>query len=172
MDFVIDNYKNHKFHLTLLSEIENTPYLTGEIEKNDNIVIFNPDFVVSSFQIILSINKALYNLNVLKKSKSEKLKREILYHSSEKGKVDLCIKLHKINNESPNCYFLFIDMSKEDIGNIKTKLKGNEVRTENYSKFVNYEKIIKEFELSEEEMNNDSGIMGAVYNRIAIKDLK
>jgi hypothetical protein len=31
---------------------------------------------------------------------------------------------------------------------------------------------MKEFDIKKEELDNESGIMGAVYNRISTKDLK
>jgi hypothetical protein len=121
---------------------------------------------------MLSINRALYNFKILKKHKSEKLKKEIIYYSSEKGKVDFCMKLHKIHLDQPNAYLLFINVNTDEICKIKSEIKGKEITPDNYSKFVNYEKIIKEFEISNDEIDNDLGIIGAVYNRIAIKDLK
>jgi len=48
---------------------------------------------------------------------------------------------------------------------------GNLNIPENFSKFVNLEKIKKNFEIKNEEIENDGGMMGAVYNRIALKDL-
>lgn len=121
---------------------------------------------------MLSINRALYNFKILKKHKSEKLKKEIIYYSSEKSKVDICVKSHKINSDRPNAYLLFINLNKDEIKEIKSELKGKEITPDNYSKFVDFKKIIKEFEISNEEIENDVGIIGAVYNRIGIKDLK
>ncbi len=82
------------------------------------------------------------------------------------------MKTHRILDVLPQCYLLFIDLKKHQIEEIKEKLEGVEILPENYSKFVNFEKVMKEFEIKYEEIDNDSGIMGAVYNRIAIKDLK
>jgi hypothetical protein len=46
------------------------------------------------------------------------------------------------------------------------------VSLENLSSFANFELIQKEFEINEEELKNDLGLNGAIYNRIALKDLK
>jgi len=51
------------------------------------------------------------------------------------------------------------------------ELKGNINAVENFSKFINFEKIKKYFDIKNDEIQNDGGIMGAVYNRIALKDL-
>jgi hypothetical protein len=171
MEFLIDNFENFKFNLTLMTNIQNYKILS-ELDKSDNIVLLNPDYIISAYQIKLSIYKALYNFEVLKKHKSEKLKKEIIYFSTDKGKVDMCTKLHKINESNPNCYLIFINQNKEEVDIIKKDLQGEEIMVENYCKFVNYENIMKEFDIKEEEVENDNGIMGAVYNRIAIKDLK
>jgi len=42
----------------------------------------------------------------------------------------------------------------------------------NYNNFVSIEKLRKEFKIDENEVNNTAGILGAIYNRIALKDLK
>jgi hypothetical protein len=122
--------------------------------------------------MMLAINRALQNWKVIKKLKTGLLKKEIIYFCSAKSKTEHCQKLHNIINDNPSCYLLFIDSTKDDIKNIKEILGGNEVNPSNYEKFLSYDKIIKEFEISEEELENDMGIMGAVYNRIATKDLK
>jgi hypothetical protein len=121
---------------------------------------------------MLAINRALQNWKVVKKLKTGTFKKEIAYFLSSKSKTDLCLKIHKITEENPSCYLLFVDASREEINSNKEILGGTEVNPANYEKFLNYQKIIKEFEISEEESDNDMGIMGAVYNRIAIKDLK
>jgi len=37
---------------------------------------------------------------------------------------------------------------------------------------TDYKAIMKEFNISQFEVNNEFGIIGAVYNRISLKDLK
>jgi hypothetical protein len=121
---------------------------------------------------MLAINRALQNWKVIKKLKTGLFKKEIIYFCCAKSKTDHCQKLHNIIHDNPSCYLLFIDTTKDEIKIIKEILGGNEVNPSNYEKFLSYDKIIKEFEISEEELENDMGIMGAVYNRIATKDLK
>lgn len=41
-----------------------------------------------------------------------------------------------------------------------------------FSSFSNKNKIIEEFKINSDELSNFSGISGALYNRIALKDLK
>jgi hypothetical protein len=52
------------------------------------------------------------------------------------------------------------------------ELGGLNTSIENFSTFVDYDLIIKEFDIKEEEMRNDLGLNGAIYNRLALKDLK
>lgn len=44
MDIILNSFLENKFHLCLLSNIDNIPNLT-EIEKNDKIVVLNPNYV-------------------------------------------------------------------------------------------------------------------------------
>jgi hypothetical protein len=120
----------------------------------------------------MSINRALYNFNVLHKHKADRLKKEIIYYSSDKGNVNQCVKMHSISKENPNAYLLFINFSREETEKNIIDLNGKEITPENYSKFVNLEKLIKEFDIKNEEIENDSGILGAIYNRISLKDSK
>lgn len=121
---------------------------------------------------MLSINRALQNSKIYNKLKTGNLKNEIIYFCSAKSKVDSCLKIHRITPENPNCYLLTINMSSSDSEEIKRTLCGKEADSYLFNRFMNYEKVIKEFEITEEELGNDMGLMGAVYNRIAIKDLK
>lgn len=51
MEFIVESYLDYKFDLSLITNIENMQYLQ-ELEKNDNIVILNPDYV----KIIIKID--------------------------------------------------------------------------------------------------------------------
>jgi hypothetical protein len=54
------------------------------------------------------------------------------------------------------------------LGNDKTK----EINPTFFSSFVNRNKLIEEFKITSDELNNSSEIFGAIYNRLALKDLK
>ena len=45
MNFTLENFKFKKFHLCLLSKIENTNYLEEIEKKDEDIVVFNPSYV-------------------------------------------------------------------------------------------------------------------------------
>ena len=84
---------------------------------------------------------------------------------------DASFKLHK-DNPNKDYYIIFIKFDKEKLSSFKSTIKGIEITPAHYSKFSDYELIQKEFEITNDEVNNDLGITGAVYNRIALKDLK
>jgi hypothetical protein len=65
-----------------------------------------------------------------------------------------------------------INYDKDRINSLKSAIGGTEISPDHYSKFTNFDLIKKEFEITDEEVNNDLGMTGAVYNRIALKDLK
>jgi len=60
---------------------------------------------------------------VLKKFKSDILKREILYFICERSKLELCFDLHKLEEKKHDYYILFIDIDKE-----KVKIKYLKIR--------------------------------------------
>ena len=84
---------------------------------------------------------------------------------------DAAIKLHK-ENENKDYYVILINYGKDNITSLKSSTGGTEISPDHYSKFTDFDLIKKEFDISDEEANNDLGITGAVYNRIALKDLK
>lgn len=55
---------------------------------------------------------------------------------------------------------------------LKESIGGAEIGQENYSMYADFDIIKKEFDIKEIELENETGIIGAVYNRIALKDLK
>jgi hypothetical protein len=50
MEFVDEFYLGNKFSISLISEIQNFDVLL-DLEKNENIVILNPDYVIISIII-------------------------------------------------------------------------------------------------------------------------
>jgi hypothetical protein len=47
-----------------------------------------------------------------------------------------------------------------------------EINPLNYNNFVSVEKLRQEFKIENNEINNIGGIIGSIYNRVALKDLK
>lgn len=166
MELTIDNYDNYKFYVTLVSGLEN--FDTHKLDRD--ILVLNPDFIVSVFHIQSAIHRALFNFKI-KKNKADIFAREIVHYTTDKGKVDQSVKMHK-TNENGNYYLVFINKKKEDIDNTIKASGGNVISVDNYSKFVNFEKLIKEFSITEEEANTENGVPGAIYNKLALKDLK
>ena len=83
--------------------------------------------------------------------------------------------MHNIeNNEENNYYVIFIDIDKDEIKKNINELSGKEISVDNYAHFLNFENLVKHFQINENlEINNiDDGIQRAIYNRIATKELK
>lgn len=124
------------------------------------------------------------------------MKNEILFYTNERSRLENCLELHKLI-EGGNYYVLFINMQKENVINIlffcffylkfiylfiqideiKKEISGQnnnnkEINCLSYSNYVNKDKLIEEFKINKDELNNYSNISGAIYNRLALKDLK
>jgi hypothetical protein len=82
------------------------------------------------------------------------------------------MNLHKIKDDENDYIMIFINKTKNEVEDILNEIQGLSISAENFSKFCDFEKIIKEFDIKDEELNNELGLNGAIYNRIALKDLK
>ena len=47
MDLIFKNFENHNFHLCLFNDIENQIKILEEINKNENILVLNSDYVIN-----------------------------------------------------------------------------------------------------------------------------
>jgi hypothetical protein len=122
----------------------------------------------------MAVNKGFYNLK-LGKMKSKEHKKEIIHCSTNENKLSDSLKIHDVEkNDDNNYYIVFIDFDKDEIKNKITELEGMEITVDNYANFLNFDNLMKHFQINEEkEINNlDDGIQKAIYNRIATKELK
>lgn len=158
-------------YLTLLTCAEKSAI--AELDKKDNVVLLNPDYIVSSYHILIGVNKAFYNIT-MKKTKSKFIKKEIIHCMTNETKLDASLQLHSVEkNTDGNYYIIFINYKQSDISNEISALKGNEISAENYSKFINETAIMSSFGIKEIEIEkSENGLCGAVYNRISTKELK
>ena len=144
------------------------------MNQNPNIIFLNPNYILNAFHILMAVNKGFYSIK-LGKTKSKEYKKEIIHCTTNENKLSDSLNIHNIekNNEN-NYYIVFIDFHKEEIKNKINDLEGTEINVDNYAKFFNFDNLVKHFQINEEkEINNiEDGINKAIYNRIAIKDLK
>jgi tRNA threonylcarbamoyladenosine modification (KEOPS) complex Cgi121 subunit len=151
--------------------------LITEDKQNDNLIVLNTDFIADICHILIAVKRAVHNFYVLKKHKSEKLKKEIIYHVGDKNKIEPALKMHRIDGEG-GYYLLFINQNEETRKQIIERFysdlnnKSQTVSVENFSKYVNLDRLKKEFEVKDEELESEGGLIGAIYNKIALKDLK
>ena len=172
MNFFSNYAKDKNLFLTFISNPNKQKVKL--IDQNNKIIFFNPNYILNSFHVMMSVNKGFYNIK-LGKAKSKEYKKEIIHCSTNENKLTDSLKLHNINNnEENNYYVVFIDLNNDEIKDKIKELSGTEITTDNYANFYNLENLIKHFKISEEfEINNiENGIERAIYNRIATKELK
>ena len=144
------------------------------LDGNNKIIFLNPNYILNAFHVMMAVNKAFYNIQ-LGKTKSKEYKKEIIHCLTNNDKLTDSLKLHSINNnEENNYYIVFIDLDKDEIKNKINDLSGTEMSVDNYANFLNFEKLIEHFGIVEKlEIDNvENGIQRAIYNRIATKELK
>ena len=144
------------------------------IDKSNNIIIFNSNYILNAFHVQMAVNKGFYNIK-LGKTKSKEFKKEIIHCSTNENKLTNSLKIHNIDkNDENNYYIVFVGFNKEEINSKINELEGKEINTKNYDNFLNFDNLVKHFQISEEKEINDieNGIERAIYNRIATKELK
>ena len=168
------NYaKDKNLYLTFISNPKKEKVIS--MDNNDpNIIFFNPNYILNAFHIIMAVNKGFYQIK-LGKMKTKEYKKEIIHCSTNENKLSESLKVHSIENNNENNYFVvFIDYEKDQIKNKIEELEGNEINVDNYANFLNFDNLVKHFQINEKnEIDNiDNGIQKAIYNRIATKELK
>ena len=144
------------------------------IDNRQNIIFLNSNYILNSFHVLMAVNKGFYNIK-LGKTKSKEFKKEIIHCSTNENKLSDSLKIHSVEkNEENNYYVIFIDYDKNEIQNIINDLEGMEISVDNYANFLNFDNLVKHFQINEEYEINDieNGIERAIYNRIATKELK
>ena len=144
------------------------------LDESPNIIFFNSNYILNAFHVLLAVNKGFYNLK-LGKMKSKEHKKEIIHCSTNETKLSDSLKIHDVEkNDENNYYIVFIDFDKDEIKKKITELEGMEISVDNYANFLNFDNLVKHFQINEEkEINNlNDGIQKAIYNRIATKELK
>ncbi len=172
MYFTSNYAKDKNLYLTFISN-PNKEKLKS-INENNKIIFLNPNYILNAFHVMMAVNKAFYNISI-GKTKSKEYKKEIIHCATNNIKLTDSLNLHNINNnEENNFYIVFLDLDKDEIKNKIKELSGTEMSVDNYAHFLNFDKLVKHFEINEEsEINNiENGIQRAIYNRIAVKELK
>ena len=167
------NYaKNKNLYLTFVSNPNQEK--VKSLDQSSNIIFLNPNYVLNSFHILMAVNKGFYNIQ-LGKTKSKEFKKEIIHCCTNESKLGDSLRIHNIQNNNENNYFIvFIEFDNDEIKNKIKELEGTEISVDNYSNFLNFDNLVKHFQINEElEIDNiENGIQRAIYNRIAIKELK
>ena len=172
MNFTSNYAKDKNLYLTFISNPDKKK--VELIDQNNKIIFLNPNYILNSFHIMMAVNKAFYNIK-LGKTKSKEYKKEIIHCTTNENKLSDSLKLHNIkNNEENNYYVVFIELNNDEIKDKIKELSGTEITVDNYANFLNFENLVKYFGINEEkEINNiENGIQRAIYNRIAVKELK
>lgn len=173
MNFNTPYSRDKSFSLYLLTCADKQELIN--LDEQEDIVILNSDYIISSYHILLGVNRAYFNI-AYNKVKSKIIKKEITHCLTAESKLENSLNLHNINknfNETGTYFILFINRNKDECEKVIKDIKGNIISPGNYARFINEDKIIKSFNITEEELNScENGIIGAVYNRITTKDLK
>ena len=172
MNFTSNYAKDKNLYLTFVSNPNREKVKT--LDQDPNIIFLNSNYILNAFHVLMAVNKGFYNIK-LGKTKSKEYKKEIIHCTTNENKLSDSLNIHNIEKNTDNNYYIvFIDYDKEEITNKIKDLEGTEINVDNYANFLNFDNLVKHFQINEEkEINNiDDGINKAIYNRIATKELK
>lgn len=174
MEIVSITDNSQVFQIFLLNNITKINELKAYSEKETTVVL-NPELILNSTHLAIALERSVVAMK--KKKLSKPHKKDIIYYCSNSGKTDICLANHAINfdnKEKPHsCFLILIDSEKTYLSDEISELFGCEVYdSSNFSYFTNIQKIKKEFEIEDIEDNLDTGLLGAIYNRLSLKDLK
>ena len=169
----ISKYSNGKnLYLTFVSNPKKEK--VNLMDRINNIIFLNPNYILNAFHVEMAVNKGFYNIK-LGKMKSKEYKKEIIHCTTNENKLTNSLNIHNIDkNEENNYYIVFIDFNEEEIRSKINELEGSEINIKNYDNFLNFNNLVRHFQINEEKEINyiENGIEKAIYNRIATKDLK
>lgn len=184
------------FKIYLLKDVRKKENLK-KLASNSFISLLSPKLIIGFNHITIAIEKAITS-KFRKTNRS--LSKDIIYYSLDNSKLDYCLERHNLfkndeksndnQNESISCFIVIINIknnvqndSKSELNEAEALMSLNEdelkvkfdcsvLGIEDYSYYTDFNEIKNEFQISDEEINTDSGIIGAVYNRISLKDIK
>ena len=172
MNFTSNYAKDKNLYLTFISNPNREK--VKALDQDANIIFLNSNYILNAFHVLMAVNKGFYNIK-LGKTKSKEYKKEIIHCTTNENKLSDSLNIHNIEKNTENNYYIvFIDLDKQEISNKIKDLEGTEINVDNYANFLNFDNLVKHFQINEEkEINNiDDGINKAIYNRIATKELK
>ena len=99
MNFNLEDFPN-QFYLELIKDIENFEYLKEINDRYDKLIVFNPEYILTVYQILMSVNKAYHNFFSVKKKKAGSIKKEIIYFLTDKKKVKYIFNYRLMNPQN------------------------------------------------------------------------
>ena len=172
MMFISNYAKDKNLFLTFISNPNRDK--VKSMDQSPNIIFLNSNYILNAFHVLMAVNKGFYNIK-LGKTKSKEFKKEIIHCTTNENKLADSLKIHNFeNNIENNYYVVFIDYKQDEIKDKIKDLGGLEISVDNYANFLNFENLVKHFQINEEKEINyiENGIQRAIYNRIATKELK
>lgn len=162
-----------KIQIFLLGNIENKEELIKLINRDD-VCILNPEFILNITHISIALDKAVQAMG--KKKQTNLSKKDLIYYCCDTSKFESCLQIHNVNlssNDPINCILIFINSKKKYLDDDFISLLKCEVHDlTKIPYFTKLEKLEKEFGITSIEKQTNSGLIGGIYNRLSLKDLK
>ena len=101
--------------------------------------------------------------------KTADLFTEIVYCMSPSTRINDSLAQFGVTEETRSLLVVCFDLPSLEIA--RAAVDGTVASMEHLSQFTNFQRILKAFEISIDELTMDRSITSAVYTRIAVKDL-
>jgi hypothetical protein len=159
-----------KIQIFVLGNIQNSTEYVKLINRDD-ICILNPELIINLTHISITFEKSVQAM--IKKKSSHLSKKDLIYYSCDSSKLENCLQQHNFGAVQLNSILIIINSDKKYLDDDFTSLLKCEVYdVTKIPYFTKFDKLEKEFGITNSEKSTSSGIIGGIYNRLSLKDLK
>ncbi|XP_070709850.1 EKC/KEOPS complex subunit TPRKB [Pempheris klunzingeri] len=136
-----------------------------------NGALINPTMLVSPFQVLVAVNKAV-NLQKTGKMKTRSLYSEIIFNLSPTNNISEAFRRFGISDGNDSVLVVLVHTKDESqpLSDITDKVNGRQVPVEDVSSLSDHEKIKKLYKITPQE-EKCGNLLDAIVCRMATKDV-
>ncbi|KAJ2961107.1 hypothetical protein NQZ79_g3624 [Umbelopsis isabellina] len=163
-------------HVALFKNVKNAPDLRQRLLSQDttlSVALVNATLVVSKFQILLAVNKAVHK-EASGKLKTHNVNSEIVYDFSSTNNISQSLRRYGVADDSTALIVIKVGGDPSETENImKTDVHGELVSLSSIPEFTDMAAVRKYYQLNDKELPNDAeGLMPLIAGAMALKEVK
>ncbi|CAL9682993.1 unnamed protein product [Knipowitschia caucasica] len=168
----LELYPDFQITQMLFKDVKNAAQLRQRaVEGKFNGALISPTLVVSPFQVLVAVNKAVHLQNI-GKMKTRSLYSEIIFNLSPTNNISEAFKRFGISDG--DCSVLIVLVHKQNdtpsLSDIVSQVNGEQVPVQDLSSLSDATKVKKFFKISPQEEKIGT-LLDAIVCRMSIKDV-